>query len=179
MVGVVCGRAVRHLDKKTAWTLDQQRQCIMRRDQMGMDTETEHAQAVLEVMRPDGLVPFLQILAAPQVIHQDVETTLLGAGALDQLSDLVSDEMIDPNGYAVAAGCRNELGRFLDGFGPGIFGLLLACRPSGHVDRRAGSPSSTAMPRPAPRVAPATRATFSFKRHRPPEYSRLNREQGC
>jgi hypothetical protein len=37
--------------------------------------------------------------------------------------------MIDPNGDAVPAGCRDQLGGFLDGFGPGIFGLPLARRP--------------------------------------------------
>src|SRR5919106_4279205 len=44
--------------------------------------------------------------------------------------------MVDLNN-AAAAGCRNELGGFLDGFQPSIFGLLLASRPSGHVDRGA------------------------------------------
>jgi hypothetical protein len=118
VVRVVLGRAVRHLDKQTARTLDQQRQRMMRRDQMRM--HAEHAQAVLEIMLPDGLVPFLEILAAPDVIDEDIETTPLGADAVGQLLDLLGDEMIDLNGDAVAAGCGNELGGFLDGFRPSI-----------------------------------------------------------
>jgi hypothetical protein len=66
-----------------------------------MNAETEHAQTVLEIVLPDGLVPFLEILSAPHVIDEDVEMTLLGANAIDQLCDLVSDEVIDPNGDAV------------------------------------------------------------------------------
>src|SRR5688500_15038098 len=110
VLSVVVGSAVRHLDEETARALDQQRQCKVRRDQMGMNTKTEHAQTVLEIMRPDGLVPFLEILSAPHVIDEDVKTTLLGADAFDQLSNLVSDEMIHLNGDTFAAGCRNELG---------------------------------------------------------------------
>ena len=167
VVRVVLGGAVRHLDEKTARTLDQQRQRMVRRDQMRMNAETEHAQTVLEIMLPDGLVPFLEILAAPEVVDEDVETTLLGADAIDQLRDLVSDEMIDPNGDAVAAGCRNELGRLLDGFRPGIFGLLVTRRPTGHIDRCA---CRTQLDRDAPTRA-ARRACdqgdLACKRHRP------------
>jgi hypothetical protein len=89
-----------------------------------------------------------------------VEPPLLGADALDQLFDLCGDQMIDANRDAVAAGCGNQLGGVLDGLGPGVFGLAVAGRAAGDVDRRPRCPSSTAMPRPAPRVAPATKATL-------------------
>jgi hypothetical protein len=117
-------------------------------------------------MLPDGCVPFLEILAAPHVIDEDVKTTLLGADAIDQLSNLVSDEMIHPNGDAIAAGCRDELGRFLYGFRPGVFGLLVACCPSGHID---GCACRTQFDRDAS-TCPARRARdqgdLSLKRHR-------------
>src|SRR5918994_5398656 len=105
VLGVVVGGAVRHLDEEAARTLDQQCQCKVRRDQMGMNAETEHAQTVLEIMLPDGLVPFLEILSAPHVIDEDVETTLLGADAIDQSFNFLSDEMIHLDGDAIAAGC--------------------------------------------------------------------------
>ena len=138
VVGIVLGRAVGHLDEEAARTLDQQRQRMMRRDQMRVDAEPQHAQAVLEIVLPDRLVPFEELLAAPDVVDEDVEAALLGADALDQLPDLVGNEMIDPDGDAGAAGCRDQLRRLLDRFRPRIFGLLLARRPSGDVDRRAG-----------------------------------------
>ena len=60
----------------------------MRGDQMRIDAEPQHAQAVLEIMLPDGLVPFEQLFAAPDVVDEDVEPALLGADAIDQLFDL-------------------------------------------------------------------------------------------
>ena len=95
VVGVVLGRAVRDLDQEAARALDQQRQGKVRRDQMRVDAEPQQAQAVVEIMLPDGLVPFLELLAAPDVVDQDVEPTLLGADALDQPADIVGDQMID------------------------------------------------------------------------------------
>jgi hypothetical protein len=80
---------------------------------------------------PDGLVPLLEILSAPQIIDEDVEATVLGADAMDQPFHLVSDEMIHP---------RVER--------PVTYTVALA------------APSSTAMSLPAARVAPATRATL-------------------
>jgi hypothetical protein len=68
-----------------------------------MNTETEHAQTVLEIMLPDGRVPLLEVLSAPHVVDEDVKTTLLGADAVGQFPDLVGDEMIHLNGDAIAA----------------------------------------------------------------------------
>jgi hypothetical protein len=59
--------------------------------------------SVLKIMIPDGLAPFLEIFAAPDVVDEDVQPTLLGSDALGQLLDLRGDQMIDPNGYALAA----------------------------------------------------------------------------
>ena len=84
VVGIVLGRAVGHLDQQAARALDQQRQGVMRGDQMRIDAEPQHAQAVLEIMLPDRLVPLEQLFAAPDVVDEDVEPALLGADALDQ-----------------------------------------------------------------------------------------------
>ena len=84
VVGIVFGRAVRHLDEQPARPLDHQRQRMMRGDQMRVDRQPQHAQAVLQIMLPDRLVPFEQLLAAPDVVDEDVEPALLGADALDQ-----------------------------------------------------------------------------------------------
>ena len=166
MVRVVRGGAVRHLDQKTARALDQQRQTMVRRDQVRMNAETEHAQTVLQIMLPDGLVPFLEVLAAPQVVDEDVETTLLGPDARDQLGNLVRDEMIDLDGDTVAAGCGDELRRFLDGFRPRILGLLLTRRPTRHIDGcTCGSQFDRDAATRAARCA-CDQGDFSFEAHR-------------
>ncbi|MDF3018200.1 MAG: hypothetical protein K0R44_3425 [Thermomicrobiales bacterium] len=62
---------------------------------------------------------------------------------------------------------RNELGRLLDGFRPGVFGLLVTRRPSGHIDRCA---CRTQLDRDAPTRAarPASdQGDLACKRHRP------------
>ena len=86
VIGIVLGGAVGHLDEQAARALDHQRQREVRGDQMRVDAEAKQAQAVLEIMLPDRLVPFEQLLAAPDVVDEDVETALLGADALDQSS---------------------------------------------------------------------------------------------
>ena len=138
MLGIVVGGAVRHLDQQAARALDQQRQRVMRRDQMRIDAKPQQAQAVLEIMVPDRLVPFEQLLAAPDVVDQDVEAALLGADALDQLADIVGDEVVDRDGNALAAGRRDKLGRLLDGLGSLIFGLTgrASCGRSRRPSRR-------------------------------------------
>jgi hypothetical protein len=104
---------------------------MVRRDLMRMHAETEHAQAVRQIVLPDGLAPSLEILAAPDVVDENIETALLGADAIDQRRDLGRDEMIDPNGDAVAAGRRDQLGGLLDGLRQGMFGWPVAGGPSG------------------------------------------------
>ena len=61
----------------------------------------------------------------------------------------------------VAARRRDQFRRLLDGLGrPADLADLLAGGASRRVDGRPAAPSSTAMARPAPRVAPATSATL-------------------
>jgi hypothetical protein len=73
---------------------DQQRQGEMRGDQMGVDAEAKQAQAVGKIVLPDRLVPFEQLLAAPDVVDQDVEPPCVAADPLDQGADLVRNEMV-------------------------------------------------------------------------------------
>jgi hypothetical protein len=67
---------------------------------VGVDGEPHHPQALLQVVLPDRLVPLHQFLAAPDVVHQDVEPALLGADLLDEGRDLVWDQMIYLNRHA-------------------------------------------------------------------------------
>ena len=56
----------------------------MARDEVRVDREAQEAQARLEVVLPDRRVPVDEQLAAPDVVHEDVETTLLGVDARDE-----------------------------------------------------------------------------------------------
>src|SRR5688572_20191149 len=104
MVRVVFGRAIRDFDEKSSRALDQQWERVMRRDQMRIDRESQHAKASLEVVLPDGRVPFDELLAAPDVVHEDVQPIVVSADAFDQLSNRVALEMIDLKRDAFAPG---------------------------------------------------------------------------
>ena len=95
---------------------------------MGVDAEPQQAQAVLQIVLPDRLVPLEELLAAPDVVDQNVEPPLLGPDALDQRPHLGGNQMVDPDRDALAAGFRDQLGRLLDGLRPGVFGRLAARR---------------------------------------------------
>jgi hypothetical protein len=55
---VVLGGPVGHLDEQPTWLVDQQGQEKVRGDQVGVDTEVEHPQALAEIVPPDRGVPF-------------------------------------------------------------------------------------------------------------------------
>ena len=59
---------------------------------MGVDGEPEQAQPVLEVVLPDRLVPLEQLLATPDVVHQDVEPAAFRSDPGDERLDLDGDE---------------------------------------------------------------------------------------
>ena len=82
------------------------------------------------------------------------------------LRDLVGNEMIDPDGDALAAGRRDKLGRLLDGFGPLVFGLLVARRAARHVDRCAGGAQFDRDAAAGAARCAGDQRDFSLKRHR-------------
>lgn len=110
----------------------------MRRDQMRVDAEPQQAQAVLQVVIPDWLVPFEQLFPAPDVVDEDVQPALVGADPFDELPDLFRDEMIDPDRNAAAARRRGQLRRLTDRIRAREFGLTFPCRAPGDISGRAG-----------------------------------------
>jgi multidrug efflux pump subunit AcrA (membrane-fusion protein) len=52
--------------------------------------------------------------------------------------EVVGNKVVDRNGNALAAGRRDKFRRLLDCFGPLVFGLTVACRTAGHIDRCTG-----------------------------------------
>ena len=158
MLVVVLGGPVGHLDDQAAGLLDQQRQREVAGDRVRVDGEAQQVQPVLEVGLPDGGVP-LHLGGAQDVVDQHVQRPLLVADALHQRRHLVGDEVVDLDRDAAAARGVDQLGGLLDRLRP------VHLRPLGVVVRPVqytvapAAPSWTAIPRPAPRVAPATSAT--------------------
>ena len=136
-------------------------QRVVAGDRVGLDGEPQQPQAVVEVVLPDRAVPLEELLAAPDVVDQDVERGPARRDAVDQRPDLLGLEVVGRYGDAVAAGRGDQVGGVLDGLRPVVLGApLRGCCGRSRRRWRRRRPSSTAMPRPAPRVAPATRATL-------------------
>src|SRR5690606_3368024 len=87
---------------------------------------------------PDGHVPPEQVLAAPDVVDEDVEPALFVVDALDQRAHLRGIEVVGGHRDAGAAGLGDEVGGVLDGLGAVVLGAAGAGGAAGHVDGRAG-----------------------------------------
>ena len=117
----------------------------------------------VEVVLPDRRVPLrrtaLQHLAAPDVVDEHVDVAVLVAEPVGQRSHLLRVQVVDRHGDAdatelvtssavssiVSAGRSRTRAR-----------CVLAVRPV-HTTVAPASPRAAAIPRPAPRVAPARR----------------------
>ena len=82
---VVLRGAVGDLDHQPAGAVDEQREQVVRRDEVGVDREPEDPQAGVEVVLPDRGVPLvgsaLQDLGAPDVVDQHVDVPVVVAGS--------------------------------------------------------------------------------------------------
>ncbi|MCY1307878.1 hypothetical protein D9M70_578440 [compost metagenome] len=172
MSGIVLGGAVGDLDEQPARLLYHQGQGVVRGDQVGVDAEAQKPQAVLEIVLPDGLLPLEQVFSAPDVVDEDIEPPLFTADARDQRCDFGRLEMIDLNGNTLAAEAGDDVGRFLDRFGPFVFGLLLTCGAAGHVDGGAGGAEFHSDAAPAAPCRAGNQSDFSFESHGFPPWGR-------
>ena len=109
---------------------------------------------------PKRLAELRELISAPDVVHEDVETALLRSDAREQGLDLGGEGVIravgnPPPARAVTISAVSSMvsGR------PGVAPAARVLRPEQYTIAPA-APSAVAMPRPAPRVAPATTATF-------------------
>ncbi|MDQ0835333.1 hypothetical protein QF032_007177 [Streptomyces achromogenes] len=107
-------------------------------DGVGLDGEPQHPQSVVQVVLPDGGVPLEELLAAPDVVDQDVEAALLVRDALDKGPHLRRVEVVGGYGDAPAAGLGDQVGGVLYGLGAVVLGAPLAGGAPGHVDGGAG-----------------------------------------
>ncbi len=83
---------------------------------MRVDRLLQHSQAILEIDRPEGLAPFREGIAAPNIIDEDVETLMPALDPGDEFLDLCRNLVIDLDGNPLAAGCRDQFSGFFDGF---------------------------------------------------------------
>src|SRR4029450_1019515 len=70
VVGVVLGRAVRHLDHEAAGVADEQRQRGVAGDEVRVDGAVQHAQPGGEIVLPERGVPLDELVPAPYVVDQ-------------------------------------------------------------------------------------------------------------
>ena len=131
----------------------------MERDQVGAHAHAEHPPPAVQVVLPQRLVPLRVAVAAEGVVDEDVEPAVVTLERGHQRGDGVGVLVVDDVGDALADR-GHQLAGLLDGLGApdlrrAAERLLrpVACTTA---PERA---SSTAIARPAPRVAPATRAT--------------------
>ncbi len=148
VLGVVFAGAVGHLDHEPTGPANEQRQREVARDQVRVDRQAEHPEAVLEVVLPDRLVPLEQALAAPDVVDEHVQAAVLGVDAPDELRDLCWLEMVDRDGDPHAPGVADELGGLLDRLGPVVLRAPLPRRAAGAVHDRPCLPERDGRPTP-------------------------------
>jgi hypothetical protein len=135
---VVFRSAVGDLDQEPARLGDEERQRVMRGGEMRLDRVAQQAQPVLEIVLPHRLVPFEQVLAAPDVVDEDIEPPAFGLDARDECRDLGGNEVIRAHRDAFAARGRDELRRLLNRLRPVDLGFLRTRAAPGHVNRGAG-----------------------------------------
>ena len=86
----------------------------MARDQVRVEREAQQPQAVVEVVLPERRVELEQLLAAPDVVDEQVEPAVVGVDPLDERGDLRRVEVVDRDGDPLAAGRGDQLRGLLD-----------------------------------------------------------------
>src|SRR5215469_7588306 len=79
---------------------------------MGLHRQLLHPEALGGIQFPEWLAPFGELVAAPDVVDQDVETIEIAIDAIEQSAHFIGNRMVDANRDADAAGRGHQLGRF-------------------------------------------------------------------
>lgn len=72
-------------------------------DEVGLHAQPQEAQAVGQVVLPDGRVPLGQQLGAPDVVDQDVDVAVVASDTVGQAPDLLALEVVDGDGDGFSA----------------------------------------------------------------------------
>ena len=83
---------------------------MVRGDQVSVDGQTQHAQALVEIVLPHRGVPLHHVLAAPDVVDEHVETGLLTTDLIDEGGDLPLEagNSLERNAFAVLFGSADQ-----------------------------------------------------------------------
>ncbi len=133
------------------------RQTVVAGDDVRLDRAVDQREPVLELRLPELLAPLDEVVAAPDVVDEDVELADLLEEAATSAGTVWSTRTAIPcPPRAVTSSAVS-----LDGLRPVLHprAVRARCGPCSRRWRRP-HPSAVAMPRPAPRVAPATTAIF-------------------
>jgi hypothetical protein len=98
------------------------------------DGVAHQCDAVGEVVLPERGVPFGEGVAAPDVVHEDVQAAALVSDAADQGSHLIGVGVVDAYRDACPAGVVDEASRLLDCLAPRHGGAFDGGGATGHVD---------------------------------------------
>jgi hypothetical protein len=150
VVAVVLGGAVGHLHDQATGVAQQQRQCVVAGDRVRLDGEPQQPQALAEVVLPDRAVPLEEQLTAPDVVHEDVQASLLVRDALHERTDAIRIEMVGGYGDPVPTGSGDEVGGVLDGLRPVVLRTPLPRAAAGDVHRGPSRPQLHGHPAPRP-----------------------------
>jgi hypothetical protein len=140
----------------------------MTRDDMGVDAEPEQSQTVVEIALPDGLVPLGFAELTPDVVHQDVQRTLLLLDPVDQGPDLLGVQMIHRYGDPVTTGLVDQGRGLLDRLRPVHLRPASLRAAPGHVHGRAGGTELDRDPAPGRPGRPGHQRHLSRQRLHPP-----------
>lgn len=108
--------AVGDLDDEAPARPDQERTRIAAGNEVGVHGVRQHGKAFAHVQFPKRLPPFHRVLAAPDIVYQDVETAPLPPYPVEEGFRLGRIQEIDPRRYAFAAMGGNHLRGLFDRF---------------------------------------------------------------
>src|SRR5699024_9770833 len=133
----LCG-AVGDLDMETARVPCEQGQCSMCGVQVSEQTRPEQTHLGIELGLPERCAP-LDVGFSPDVVDEDVETTVVGFDLADHLGDLGRIEVITDVGFGLAAFVGDEGGGVFDRLCASVVGGTPVGRSAGAVDVGAGA----------------------------------------
>ncbi len=106
--------SVRELDNEPTAAVEHEWDAVTACDDVRMDRVLHHCEALLDIDIPEGLAPFGEGVAAPDIVNEDVELAVVGAHPFKQLGDRGLLGVINAHGDARAAGGGDLLGGLFD-----------------------------------------------------------------
>jgi hypothetical protein len=138
IVGVEFGVAVGDLDHQTAGFLDQQWDRGVTGDDVGVDGESQDAKAGVEIVLPELGVPPGEVVAAPDVVDEDVEASLVGLDARYERLHLRRVEVVADDRHSLPSSLAGASGRAFDRLGPTHLRWTVLAAAARGVDGRPG-----------------------------------------